>query len=845
MPRKKVIKKNMKKFEVEAYSHEGLKRKNNPPVGLVSSATDKINGKTKYQHDPHIDPYLSWAGKKEGTSFEVQNVSLHIHERIDPKRIIKSFLKKDTAPKQMSIFEQPDYEPPLHKAIDFYKHEQDWTNRLIAGDSLLVMNSLLNKEGIAGKVQMIYIDPPYGIKYGSNFQPFINKRDVKDGKDEDLTQEPEMIKAFRDTWKNGIHSYLSYLRDRLLLARELLTESGSIFVQISDENVHLVRCLMDEVFGEGNFVCMITFSKTRGQVKTNTTPVSSDYLIHFAKDKEKIKFHPIYKKKVMGDEGTAEFKSVEMSDGTIRRITDSEYVNPSLLPSDAKIFATTPIVSAGYSENGSRDIELDWKGKKLILRCGNKRHWSVGVEGTKKLWEIGRLLRKEGLRIFKSYLSDFPYSPLTNVWTDTRGETDMSYVVQTNRKVIERCVLMTTDPGDLIFDPTCGSGTTAYVAEQWGCRWITCDTSRVSITLAKQRLMTALFDFYELAHPIEGVGSGFRYQTVDHITRSSLAKGAPPEQETLYDQPFIERNKVRVTGPFTVEAVPCLRVKPFDAREPKIEGTGRELAQTGETGNQTLWRDELKSTGIRTLGGKVISFSRVEPMIATRFLHAEGEILEANGENKKAVISFGPDYGLLEQRQVEEAIKEARSLKEKPDFVIFAAFHFDPEAAKDIDQIKWQGVKILKTQMNGDLLTSDLRNKRSSNQSYWLIGQPDVEVKKHKDGKYSVIVHGFDYYNPIMGEIESKSNNHIAMWFLDTDYDERSLFPIQVFFPQGDAKQGWTKLAKALKAEVDENLLEVFTGTESLPFEAGEEKKIAVKIIDNRGIESFVIKNLD
>ncbi|MBI3752720.1 MAG: hypothetical protein HY266_01580 [Deltaproteobacteria bacterium] len=225
-----------KEISVESYSHKGKKRKNNPPVGLVSSATDKLNGRTKYQHDPHIDPYLSWAGKTEGMEFEVQNVSLHIHERIDPKRIIKSFLKEDTKPKQPSLFEQPDNDPPLNKAIDFYRHEQDWTNRLIAGDSLLVMNSLLKKEGMAGKVQMIYIDPPYGIKYNSNFQPFVNKRDVKDGNDADIPAEPEMIQAFRDIWELGIHSYLTYLRERLLLAKELLHESGSCFVQISDEN---------------------------------------------------------------------------------------------------------------------------------------------------------------------------------------------------------------------------------------------------------------------------------------------------------------------------------------------------------------------------------------------------------------------------------------------------------------------------------------------------------------------------------------------------------------------------------------------------------------------------------
>ncbi len=321
---------------------------------------------------------------------------------------------------------------------------------------------------------------------------------------------------------------------------------------------------------------------------------------------------------------------------------------------------------------------------------------------------------------------------MSNIWDDIQDATDVIYVVQTSVRAIARCLLMTTDPGDLIFDPTCGSGTTAYVAEQWGRRWITCDTSRVAITLAKQRLMTDKFDYYELAHPDEGIRSGFKYKTVPHITLKSIANNEPPQQETLYDRPYIEKGKVRVTAPFTVEAVPSLRVKPFDGSVPKVDTTNEQLARTGETGKQAEWRDELKATGIRAVGNKVISFSRIEPMIATKFLHAEGEILEEDGTNKKAYISFGPDYGSLEQRQVELAINEARSLKSKPDFVIFAAFHFDPEAAKDIDLINWQGVKVLKAQMSVDLLTKDLRKKRSSNQSYWLIGQPDIAVISDK-----------------------------------------------------------------------------------------------------------------
>lgn len=791
MPRKKTN----RKIEIDSYSHKGKRRKNNPPVGLVTSATDKMDGKTKYAHDPHIDPYLSWAGKKEGEEFEVQNISLHIHERIDPKRIVQSFLKKEKekgkVEHQMSLFSEPENEPPLNKAIDFYRHEQDWTNRLIAGDSLLVMNSLLNKEGMAGKVQMIYIDPPYGIKYNSNFQPFMNKTQVKDNNDDDIPAEPEMITAFRDTWELGIHSYLTHLRQRLLLAKELLTESGSIFIQINDLNVHHVREVVDEIF-DRRFVSLIAFQTATTQ-NTKTIPGIYDYLIWYSKSPEPL-FNHLYREQTQ--------EELEK----IHNIVDKNGLK----------------YKAAQRRDNLTKEQLD------------------NLKAADRLTENGKYVKR--------FIDDFPYTELHSVWSDTVISTfskEKIYVVQTNYKVIERCILMTTNPGDIVLDPTCGSGTTAYSSEKWGRRWITCDTSRVAVTLAKQRLLTSKFDYYELMHKEEGVRSGIKCKKVPHVLVTGIANGESPREEILYDHPVKEKNKIRVAGPFTVEAVPSLRVKPLEGDMPKIEVTGKQLSKIGDTANEALWRDELIATGIRGVGNKMIKFSRIEPMKGTRFLHAEAEIIEEGEINKNAVISFGSEYGPMEQRHVEEAIKEARSLKEKPDFVIFAAFHFDPEAAKDIDEINEHAdFTILKAQMSVDLLTQDLRKKKRENQSYWLIGQPDVEVEKFKDDTYKVKVNGFDYYDPVSGEIESKSNKHIAMWFLDTDYDERSLLPDQVFFPQGDAKRDWTKLAKALNGEVDDELIEAFTGTESIPFKAGDQNKVAVKIIDNRGIESFVIKKL-
>ena len=879
-----------KKKPIEQYDHKGKQRLNNPPVGLVNPDTEPdvkaaALPKRTYQYDPHLDPQLVWAGKAEHTSFEVPTVSLHVHERIDPRTIIEAVRKKDgSSYEQMSLFSGKGENPPLREAIDFYKHRHNWSNRLIAGDSLLVMNSLLEKEGLGGRVQMIYIDPPYGIKYGSNFQPFVNKRDVKDGKDEDLTAEPEMVKAFRDTWELGIHSYLTYLRDRLLLARELLTESGSVFVQISDENLHLVTGLMDEVFGPSNAVAIICYKKP-GQRSSRTLDVLTDFIVWYARDKEKIKYRQLCIEKTLAGEGGDHYNQVELHDGTVRPLKPEERLEPRLLPRGARVFETTSLTSAG-SQSGDGAFEF---GGRTYYPARHK-HWSASVEGMRTIGETGRIVATPTTIRYKRYFDDFPVMLLDNRWNDIGLFGEAMYVVQTAPLTIQRCLLMTTDPGDLVFDPTCGGGTTAFVAEQWGRRWITCDTSRVATTIAKQRLMSSVFDYYELAHPDEGVGSGFIYKTVPHVTLKSIANNEPPGQETLYDQPFTDNARTRVTGPFTVEAVPAPAVKPLVDVErvadslPEADAT---IARSGATLRQREWRDELLKSGIRGKNGQYILFSRVEPLSGTRWLHAEAEtkpnekgantVREPMPEYKKpqrVVISFGSEHAPLEQRQIELAWEEARSLVPRPSLLVFAAFQFDPEAAKDIDETDpaKAGMTFLKVQMNADLLTDDLKKKRTGGDSFWLIGQPDVKLRcvtlsgakslpsgKKRDSSsrqkgvgtqndkllYEVEVLGFDYYNTRTGTIESGGNEKIAMWLLDTDYDGRSLFPRQVFFPMAGENEGWSRLARNLKAEIDEELIEGYRGTVSLPFEPGKHKRIAVKIVDDRGIESLRVMEVE
>jgi adenine-specific DNA-methyltransferase len=748
------------------------------------------------------------------------------------------------------------------------------------------------------------------------------------------------------------------------LCRELLRESGSIFVQINDENLHLVRCLLDEVFGRENFVAVVAFRKTGSQT-SQWLPTINDYLLWYARSKSAVKYRLLFVSKDISV--TKEFQQVQLPDGTMKHLTSEEQLNPDLLPQAARVFKSTDLQSRTGTES-TRPV-FEFRGRKFSPRAG--AGWRTTLEGLKRLAAAERILAEGSVVRYVHYLDDAPGSYMTNVWMDMMGEPNRVYAVQTNTKVVERCILMTTDPGDLVFDPTCGSGTTAYVAEKWGRRWITCDTSRVAITLARQRLMTAVFDYYELAHPQEGVGSGFKYKTVPHITLKSIAnnreiddiyarlhpaveealaelntalKGQPvkfkvtqggraghfvdfaapdtetftmpagqvvkvnelvewevpfefpadwPEaartpferfhqarralqaaideaiarhapQETLYDQPFVDRKKVRVTGPFTVEAVPAPAVKSVDEiLEPRPEPADASIARSGETLRQEEWRDELLKTGIRGKNGQYIRFAWLEPLPGCRWLHAVGETRPSDeGANTvresapaydplRVVVSFGPEYGPLEQRQVEQAWEEARMLVPRPKLLIFAAFQFDPEAAKDIDEMKPElaGMQFLKVQMNADLLTDDLKKKRASNESFWLIGQPDVYLERIADGedkgKYRVSVLGFDYYNTKTGQIESGGADRIAVWMLDTDYDGRSLYPRQVFFPMAGEKEGWAKLARNLRAEIDEERIEAYRGTVSLPFALGEHRRIAVKIVDDRGIESLKVVKVD
>ncbi|MBQ7154092.1 MAG: site-specific DNA-methyltransferase [Synergistaceae bacterium] len=809
MPRKNLLSEaEAKKLrQIDAYTHESHFRTNNPPSGLARYDTLPQPPHT-YSFDPHTSPTLDWAGKSEGLSFSVPTLSLHVHEAVKPHKILRS-VQNQNETRQLTLFESRlDRINRRNQALEFYQHSGMWSNRMIAGDSLIIMNSLLMKENMAGQVQTVYIDPPYGIKYGSNFQPFVGKKDVKDRNDDDLSTEPEMIRAFRDTWELGVHSYLTYLRNRLLLVRELLSESGSVFVQISDENVHLVRNLCDEVFGAENFVSMISLEKTSG-ASSSLLATINDYIVWYAKDKERVKYHQLYKLKELGKEGTTQYT---------RRDGD-------------KIFALDNCTSAGAA---SQEQPFIYEGRTYYP--SKNRHWRVAVEGMKELARHGRLQVVGNTLMYKQYLDDFPVAPINNVWDDAKmtGFTEPKrYVVQTASLAIARCILMTSDPGDLILDITCGSGTTAFTAEQWGRRWITCDTSRVALAIARQRLLTATFPYYSLADPETGISAGFRYKTVPHITLKSIANNEPPSQEILYDQPETDTKRIRVTGPFTVEALPAPVVfSPEEAIETEYLNEGAKLSD---------WREQLLATGILGRGGERIRFARIEPLTGRHWLNAEGETVDG----RRTAVCFAGESSLMDSARVEGALDEAEDMRPAPEVIVFAAFQFDPEAARMIAAVNWQGIAVLQVQMNPDMMTEDLRRKVRTDQSFWLVGQPDAELEEVGEGLYRVKVLGFDYYNPSTNKVESGNADKIAMWLLDTDYDRMTLEPSQVFFPMEGVPGDWTKLAKTLRAEIDAEALQKFAGHESLPFECRKGQRVAVKIIDNRGIESMRILTLD
>lgn len=813
--------------KVADYRHEDSKRVNNPPAGLAWQDTEKPL-KRRFEYDPHLDPQLVWAGKAERQSFEVEAPSIHVHERLSADDILRSVMREQMQP---ALF---DYEElDRSKVVDFYRHEMGWENRLILGDSLVVMTSLLEKERLGGQVQMIYIDPPYGIDYKANFQPRISSRQVKEGSDADLTREPEQIQAFRDTWLRGVHSYLTYLRDRLHVARELLNDSGSVFVQIGPQNVHLVRVLLDEIFGSENACPTITVSKT-SQEQTKLLPDVADHLLWYAKSKELVKYRPLFAERELPI-NDFDYRHVEFPDGKRRPMSPEEQANPRLvLDAGARIYRLDNATSEGFSPHKTVHFEFDGQ----TFHPGPNRHWLLRVEGMEGLAKAGRLAVRGKSLAYVRFWDDFGAIPQTNVWTDT-GQAGAwgrkkAFVVETNPKVVERCVAFTTDPGDLIIDPTCGSGTTAWAAEKLGRRWITIDTSRVAVALSRERMTTAKFDYFQLVDSEHGVDAGLKYRQLTRTKASAIGYGTGEEEAVqLHDQPLVDSSRVRVSGPFTVEALSRYAVNP------NVDNVPPEPDDPQETETQdhvATLLDALTKQGIPRKGYQPAKVLTVEPATSSGAIHAEGQYEAEDGAPKLFAVSIGPRFGPTTVRQIDEALHDAYGY----DLVVFAGFAATAEAQQYVAGGKVGRFQVALLEANPDLLVADLLKQTPSSQTFRLFAAPDIKLNADGDGQFTVEVLGVDLFDAATGETRFVGDEYVGAWFLDTDYDGLVFRTRQAFFPNG----GWEKLAKTLKGTVDEELMEQLECFESIPFEPGENRKAAVRVVDDAGTTSEVVLDL-
>lgn len=827
---------------------------------------DEASPKTvSYPRDPSLDPQLVWKGKEEQDSADltVPVVPIYIQEKIHPQVLIDEIPRKAKKnADQFTLFADFNGLPQeFDQRVDFYNHHGHWQNRMILGDSLLVMNSLAEKEGLKGTVQCIYLDPPYGIKFGSNWQVSTRKRDVKDGKAEDVTRQPEQVRAFRDTWELGIHSYLAYLRDRLVVARELLTESGSVFVQIGDENVHLVRCLLDEVFGAENFVAQVSFQKTGG-IESKYLSSTVDYVLWSGKNKAVLKYKPLYLERKIGDTSLDRYDMLLSADNVTRRLTKDE-MNTGVLPPGARRYQLAPLYSDGASTESQ---QFYFQGKKYIPR--GDTHWKTTLSGLERLAVANRIEVMGTVIRYRRFAEDFPVIPIADRWDSMQIGVQRTYVVQTAASVIQRCLLMTTDPGDLVLDPTCGSGTTAYVAEQWGRRWITCDTSRVALALARTRLMSASFPYYLLADSAEGrkkaaelenrppaledvrndIRKGFVFKRVPHITLKSIANNPDikdgmtrsqidaaimrhAETEMLFDQPYEDRKAVRVAGPFTVESLSPHRV--LAVADANMDGTVTEREAQKQQDFAAMILGNLHKAGVQnTRKEERLKFDRMEHF-AGQYIQAVGHYTDKDGKSRRAAISIGPEHGTVGSSLVKEAAKEA-VLGVGFDLLIVCGFAFDPSVSEEVK--RYGNLTVLPARMNPDLAMGDaLLKKTGAGNLFMVFGEPDLCVHQQNDGTVVVEIKGLDIYDPTTGEVRSNTTKDIACWFIDTNYNGESFFVRHAYFT-GEGEP-YARLKRALKADVDESVWASLYSTTSRAFPKPETGKIAVKVINHYGDE--------
>jgi adenine-specific DNA-methyltransferase len=794
-------------------------------------------------------PFLNWAGKAERQQISVPTLPLFVHERHSTQAILETLKSHKARGQTLDLFGDLDLD--IADKLDAYEHKGPWTNRLILGDSLQVMNSLTEYEGMGGQVQMIYFDPPYGVKFGSNFQPFVRDKSVKDnhGKDDHMIREPEMVKAYRDTWELGLHSYMTFIRDRMLLAKELLAESGTVFVQISDDNIHHVREILDEVFGEDNYAGQIAFFKTSSQ-STTSIPSVCDYLLVYAKNIEQQAFTALSRPKQPGDVGAKQYTSIFSPDfSEMRKMTDKELSGEEPIPQGWKIGRLGPITSQGYQE--ARSQPYNFKG--IEVPCSKNGHWKYDPAPGKemdKLADKGRLWWSGKNLSTILLLEDNPITYLNNIWMDTGTGSfteDQMYVVQTAEKVITRCMHMTTEPGDLVLDITCGSGTSALVAERWGRRWITVDTSRVPIALARQRLLSTAFPWYRLKEPSKGPAGGFLHERkqnrkkqevgglVPKLTLKGVANDEEPSMVVLVDRPEVNDKITRVCGPFTVEAT----IQAAMSMEEEAEGASAQPQSSSPRAYLDRMIELLRQSKSLSLPGNVtLQLDNVRPLADREYLHAEA--VAKNRDEKTIAIAFGPEDGAIGSEYVFNASMEA--MQQGFGQLFLFGFAIQAKAREMLEKLKIPTAYIAVTP---DVVMSDLLKTSRSSEIFAITGLPDVRLEKagkRDDGTplYQVVLRGLDIFLPHLMDTDHIDAENLPCWMLDTDHNNMAFYASQVFFPKTSA---WDNLQKSLKGQFEDSVWSHLAGTVSEPFALGDKKRIAVKVVDERGNELMATRS--
>ena len=844
------------KAKTQAYEHKAAQRTNIPTDRDQVFMTDEDRERVEFSPEPAGTggPVLSWRRGPGVQDVKTDALPLYIHEKIHPSAFIEQLAQAETEPEQMDWFAEFNGLPADAK-YDWYKYKGHWSNRIIRGNSVDVMASLAAKEGMTGQVQMVFFDPPYGINFKSNYQSSTRQR----GSTDPPIEAPSR-KAFRDTYIDGLHSYMDSVYKVSMYARALLSETGSFFLQIGTANVHRLSMVLDEVFGPENRVATIAFAKA-GATSARFLPQVADWLLWYAKDKECLKYHRLYEPLVRKEKlrYMSSYAMVELSDGTCRNLTSEEREDPDkYLPEEARLFSRMPLASQDESRTG-RSVPYHWNG--TAYPCPPDSHWRVEIpKGLDRLAAKNRLSATDsGSLRWKQYEDEMPGRQIHNLWHDPMSPTDMHYVVETAESVLERCLLMATDPGDLVLDPTCGSGTTAAVAERWGRRWITIDASAIPVALCRQRILAAVHPWYLTLDDSEGQreearladrlrdyeqnpgptrsgadpSAGFVYQRVPYVSAAHLAYDKPPKATLLVNQPVVKRGVKRISAPFTVESH-----SPWVYLSPSAPEADERSAER-ETGIRENVVKALEVAGVPALNGQGERwrFDGIQLWQDDPSSHITHEAV-MRGSSDRVAIAVVPDDQTAGLALIDTAARVAvrRAFRK----LVVVAFHFEADPRNE----RRGKLQIVLARANRDLTIGELKSGKEDH-AFVLIGEPDVELIERPDGAWQVTLQGYHVYDPGSGNVRLGGKpTDIDCWMLDTDYDGKSFFARRIHFPRKSADLQIKRLKAALGRRVDPAQWEHMESLTSAPFRRPAEGLVAVRIVTTFGDEMLCVREV-